>query len=783
MLWKLAADLNGRISSVQIFEAEPYIQINEPCRTEDQILIQTFQDVCRFWAQNDERVRRLETEVGKSYREANELKKDPETLLTDKYNVRPIDVFSYRNKILANNRKISSAYEAIRTIRQTFDDIQRGLVNYSTWTKSKDRQKRVEDIGASAIQKKYTKASRIVYKFSKEDKVSSYDDHLDIIQDDLKAEKDARYVLQELGRPTTITKIYKKEERLPTGATTGSAMRRETEASITENVEQPIESQFIIKEVTEPAQLSEIREVRDIREIRETPKAYTNNIKNVVSYTNNLNNVPKEKITYYTQDVFPSRLSGVEIEDRSRSSSEKEIISKKENINRNMEIRPAYKKIMTMPEITKETVTRMERVPEKEQLVRSMTYEQPDLRQSTVTIDVESLQREIESLRRENKTLSDKLTQSTFQTATSKIQKEEVLPVEVSSFNFAERQKDIPVTLPIQREEVLPVKVSPFNFAEKQKDVSGKSLVFIKHHIALKTWALTLRKSLRVLEASPKCIESALDLELVIVGSRTGKVSFFRFLNFSDIREVGSIQVSHHAVTTLLYLCDGKTLLCGCKDGQLLRIDLNGFTHSEILELEAPISAIVNPLRGSSFFVAAGKRLYEVDIENKFISNVVDAHDEYITCMAYNDKKEILCTGGKDNNIKIWNAQSLDCVGVLQGHMGPINSLCFAFSQNHIILCSVSKDSALILWNLTDKNLTKSLTCESPAKKILYLYDKRTILTLHKSGSFHLWNTDKITEKEFFSNKTPYTAGCYYDDGHNILLTTSEGTLEFWNAK
>jgi WD40 repeat protein len=354
---------------------------------------------------------------------------------------------------------------------------------------------------------------------------------------------------------------------------------------------------------------------------------------------------------------------------------------------------------------------------------------------------VESLQREIETLRRENKTLNEKLTQST-------------------------------------------VGVEEFSQVQKEKTSDESIRVFIKHHIPLKSWALTLRKSLKLSEQAPKCIEVALDMELIILGGKTGKLTFHKFLNFSDIRELGSLEVSHEAVTCLLYLCDGKTLLVGCRDGALLHVDLKKFSHSVIFELKAPISSIVNPLKGSNFFVSAGKKIFDVDIQKRIVKDSIDAHDEEVTCMAYNEKKEILCSGGKDHNVKIWNTDNLECLGVLQGHVAPLTSLCFAQSQNFSILCSVSKDSSLIFWNLTDKNLTKYLTCDSPAKKVIYLEDKKSVLTIHKSGSFYLWNTEKINEREFYSNKSViYSTGCYYDDGHNVLMVTSLGNLEFWNTK
>jgi WD40 repeat protein len=177
------------------------------------------------------------------------------------------------------------------------------------------------------------------------------------------------------------------------------------------------------------------------------------------------------------------------------------------------------------------------------------------------------------------------------------------------------------------------------------------------------------------------------------------------------------------------------------------------------------------------------KKFLKLDYVNNKILNSIDAHDMDLTDLTYNQQKEILCSGSKDMTVKVWNFNTKECLGILQGHNGIIKSLCFAYSKEQTILCSVSKDSYLTLWNLSDKNLTRSIKLPSAASKVFYVWDKRTLVTVHNSGTFSLWNIERDNEKSFYSNKVPYSTGIYFDDGHNIILANREGSLEFWNSK
>lgn len=761
MLWKLAADMNGHLHTVDITEEEPFIKFADKSllnSDEDVQMTGSFINVCRYYSLNSEKVYRLEADLQKYDREVNTYVQDSETLLTDKFNVAPINFYAYNRKLSNNSKRIKLGYAIISWMRNNFEDIRRGLHRYSNWIKHSDNRNRFEVVGVDANQRKLYKPSRIMYKFSKDPKVGTYEDHLDLIQDDLKAEKEARIILEEMNprtsmlvsptiktTPIAFTSNGKLEkERYPTGQTT-STVRKETEAS---QQSQPIETipvetqrEVLIPQEEIPKEKREekyqyVTESKDL-----TPKmSKTYVVKDLNNYDQENINVRGSTIPVSSSNIQP--FEGEKVERIGGYGSVEYSQNQSQNIN-------------------------VENIPRANSHIIKSSNPTNVIEKSYTSInqpsDYNNLQQEIDRLRKQNEELSMKLSRI------STIPQESVInPLQKSTISAS----------------------------------AEKCPVFIRHHIALRNWNLIHKKTINISDSSSKvlkCIEPAMDLDFIITGSANGRLTFWKFANFATLYEYKALNLGDAGISSLLYMNDSKTLLCGLKDGKLIKCDMNVFSCNIMAEFDSKsaVTGLVNPLNGVSIFAACGKKIFEVDYIHAGgtdmtspIINSLDAHDLEVTSIAFNPTKEILCSAGKDKCVKVWNAISKECLGILQGHADAIKSICFAQTHDHLILCSVAKDSYITFWNLTDKNLTKSLKMSSLAEKVIYLNDKKSVMTVHKSGYFCLWDMEKnevremrIEEGEMSKLTQTFSSCCYCDDGHNIVITTKEGSLQFWNAK
>jgi hypothetical protein len=202
MLWKFAHDLNGSLKGIDILEVDPYLVVSDDIKLtmESSTIADSFFLLCRYFKENYYKVARLELELSRMESEIQEYSKDPDAIMQS-FDVAPIDTFSYTKMLNMNNRRISNAYQIIHLIKEELDDIQKGLNRFSYWFKNDiGKVSKWEKIGKDVYNlkniKDRSKATRIMYMFSREAKLTSYEDHYDVIEDDLIAEEEAKYELE-----------------------------------------------------------------------------------------------------------------------------------------------------------------------------------------------------------------------------------------------------------------------------------------------------------------------------------------------------------------------------------------------------------------------------------------------------------------------------------------------------------------------------------------------------------------------------------------------------------
>lgn len=688
-------------------------------KEEDIVISRSFQDLCRFYSSNFEKVHRLDGEMNKYDREGKDFLKDPETLLSNR-NVAPIDIFAHSKKLNINVKKAHIAYEVIFMIRNSFEDIRRVLHKYAIWMREPEQIRRFEEVGIQANTKNITRPAKIVYAFSKEEKLSSYDDHIEILQDDLLAEKDARAILESSINKGTFILTYNNSEKLEQSTI-------QTTKSKTSNKE---------KEKRLSEEFTEIEEKG-----HRIPTSAS--IDSQVDEAININ-------------IFSDK----EIKPRHKAHEDYDYQIERENINMILRnpVTDAYEYTYAKSEVVK-------RRPKERIIKKTKSNIFPRIE----SIKALEMRREITELRRKNKELTAKLEAKQLKNSFN-----------LDQTTFTTNAKGKPAAQ--LKESLEPDKNLLIEHEKFTKHY--KYPTTLKQHFPLKNWNLILKKTVSCDQKQKLyCIEPATDLEFLITGSNTGKLIFWRYGNFINITEHKIIDISQSPITSLLYLNDRKTLLCGCNDGTLYLIDLTVFTAKPISNLKSSINSIVYIYNGSTILAASGNKIYEIDISNERILNHFEAHDMDITDLAYNYKKDILSSASNDKTIKLWNPKTKECLGVLRGHAKEIKSICFAFSLKHFYIVSCARDSYVTFWNLTDKNMTRTVKMNSVVKKVIYLHDKKTILIVNKNGSFVLWNLNKTEDKKEISfQKFGYLSAAYYDDGYNIVLGSKDGSLEFWNA-
>ncbi|XP_075223160.1 beta-transducin repeat containing E3 ubiquitin protein ligase slmb isoform X7 [Lycorma delicatula] len=148
-----------------------------------------------------------------------------------------------------------------------------------------------------------------------------------------------------------------------------------------------------------------------------------------------------------------------------------------------------------------------------------------------------------------------------------------------------------------------------------------------------------------------------------------------------------------------------------------------------------------------------------------------------VYCLQYDDHK--IVSGLRDNTIKIWDRNTLQCVKVLTGHTGSV--LCLQYDDKVII--SGSSDSTVRVWDVTSGEMVNTLIhhCEA----VLHLrFSNGMMVTCSKDRSIAVWDMSSQTEITLRRVLVGHRAAVNVVDFDEKYIVSASGdrTIKVWNT-
>jgi periodic tryptophan protein 2 len=158
-------------------------------------------------------------------------------------------------------------------------------------------------------------------------------------------------------------------------------------------------------------------------------------------------------------------------------------------------------------------------------------------------------------------------------------------------------------------------------------------------------------------------------------------------------------------------------------------------------------------------------------------------HAYGMRCMAYSPDGIVICTGGEDGKIKLWNATSGFCYVTLEkSHTAPITGVAFA---NSSVVLSSSLDGTVRAHDLHRYRTFKTLTTPTPVQFLNVAVDPSGEIVLAGSTEpFHIysWNlqTGKLLDI-FTGHSGPVSALAFQSNGGMLASASWDGTVKLWD--
>eukprot|EP00934_Nitzschia_sp_Nitz4_P008737 Nitzschia sp. Nitz4//scaffold89_size161592//84665//87648//NITZ4_002382-RA/size161592-snap-gene-0.134-mRNA-1//1//CDS//3329559628//8727//frame0 len=158
-------------------------------------------------------------------------------------------------------------------------------------------------------------------------------------------------------------------------------------------------------------------------------------------------------------------------------------------------------------------------------------------------------------------------------------------------------------------------------------------------------------------------------------------------------------------------------------------------------------------------------------------------HAYGMRCMAYSPDGIVVCTGGEDGKVKLWNASSGFCyVTMEQSHQAPVTAVCFA---NASVVLTASMDGTVRAHDLHRYKTFKTLTTPKPVQFLSLAVDPSgEIVTAGAMDPFHVyaWNlqTGKLLDV-FTGHSGPVSCLTYQSSGGVLASASWDGSVKLWD--
>ncbi|XP_026886478.1 F-box/WD repeat-containing protein 11b [Electrophorus electricus] len=148
-----------------------------------------------------------------------------------------------------------------------------------------------------------------------------------------------------------------------------------------------------------------------------------------------------------------------------------------------------------------------------------------------------------------------------------------------------------------------------------------------------------------------------------------------------------------------------------------------------------------------------------------------------VYCLQYDDDKII--SGLRDNSIKIWDKQSLECLKILTGHTGSV--LCLQYDERVIV--TGSSDSTVRVWDVSSGEVLNTLIHHNEA--VLHLrFCNGLMVTCSKDRSIAVWDMASPTDISLRRVLVGHRAAVNvvdFDDKY-IVSASGDRTIKVWST-
>ena len=259
-----------------------------------------------------------------------------------------------------------------------------------------------------------------------------------------------------------------------------------------------------------------------------------------------------------------------------------------------------------------------------------------------------------------------------------------------------------------------------------------------------------------------------------------GSYEYVQLLDASSGREKArfSFTSSWDRITSVGYSADGRTLafVGSGYPNRVTLLDIASEEEKAILEHNPAVGSVA--FSADSQILASGGKDWNVrlwDIATGQEKATLEGHTDWVNSVAFNPNGGTLVSGGSDGTVQVWNAATGSRQRTLEAHAGIVEHV--VYSPDGTMLASMSPEE-IRLWNTTTwQRIATFPESANNLTGVAFCLDGRA-LAIGNEENVRIWDFATGNIKMTIPRSCTSLA---FGDGSRILAIADRGTMYLWN--
>src|SRR5262249_25267464 len=165
-------------------------------------------------------------------------------------------------------------------------------------------------------------------------------------------------------------------------------------------------------------------------------------------------------------------------------------------------------------------------------------------------------------------------------------------------------------------------------------------------------------------------------------------------------------------------------------------------------------------------------------------SRTLMRHSAALQILAFSPDGTVLASGGIDKHIFLWDTQTWQARGPLEGHAGPVVGLAFSPDGTHLASVSTTSDACLIrIWDVaTGQPVGKLGDGKAGMLDVAYSPDGKTLACGGWDSQLHLFDVATESERVIPKVTTRHLRTVSFSPDSRRIATGGSGPTRLWDA-